>query len=88
MELRTLEFLPTRLWAAFAQTLVGKHSKVMGLKTLELLPTRLWAAFAQTPVDLSSCQLQLAAAEVLHNEQRRHWINPSLSWFKARVQLR
>ena len=45
MELRTLEFLPTRLWAAFAQTLVGKHSKVMGLKTLECLPTRLWAAF-------------------------------------------
>ena len=77
----------------YAATRRGRNSSncyaaTVALKTLEFLPTRLWAAFAQTPVDLSSCQLQLAAAEVLHNEQRRHWINPSLSWFKARVQLR
>ena len=45
--------------AAFAQTLVGKKSKVLGLRTLEFLPTRVWAAFAQTLVGKNSKVLGL-----------------------------
>ena len=56
---RTLEFLPTRVWAKAAQTLVGKHSRVLSPRTLELLPTRVWAKAAQTLVGKNSRPLLL-----------------------------
>ena len=50
-------------YLAFAQTLVGKNSKVLGLRTLEFLPARVWAAFAQTLVGEKSKVLGLRSRQ-------------------------
>ena len=69
---RTLEFLPTRVWAKAAQTLVGKNSRVLSPRTLEFLPTRVRAVHIDMDPALLIGERSPSHHHQPHHHQPRH----------------